>query len=127
MTERAVTLDPESVRAVAHAVVELLTDTPPPGRLVDAAEVADLLGVTRSWVYDNAERLGAVRIGDGPRGRLRFNVDRALTAWQTRDPDPEPQPRAPRPRAPRDTTALLPIRGRGCAPVALTRSNEGAT
>jgi hypothetical protein len=110
MSERAVTLDPESVRAVAHAVVELLTNTPPAGRLVDAAEVADLLGVARSWVYDNAERLGAVRIGDGNRPRLRFDVERALTAWRDREPEPEPQPEPPRRRATTTTAALLPIK-----------------
>lgn len=125
-----VTLAPAAVEAVARRVVELLAAehaAPLTARLLDAAELADLLGVARSWVYDNAERLGAVRIGNGDRPRLRFDPAVAIAAWQTRDPEPEPQPRAPRPRAPRDTTALLPIRGRGCAPVALTRSNEGAT
>jgi len=107
-----VTLAPESVRAVAHAVVKLLADTPPAGRLVDAATLAGILGVERSWVYDNAERLAAVRIGDGDRPRLRFNVERALTAWSQHEPAPKPTTAKPRPRAPRDTTALLPIRGR---------------
>jgi hypothetical protein len=115
VTERAVTLDPESVRAVAHAVVELLADTQPPaGRLVDAAELARLLGVTRATVYEYAERLGAVRLGDGPRGRLRFDAERAVAAW--RDPEPEPEPE-PLPATPRRRTRtrgpeLLPIAGR---------------
>jgi hypothetical protein len=113
MTATCVDLAPEAMEAIARRVAALLADPPPAARLVDAAEVADLLGVARSWVYDNAERLGAVRIGDGPRGRLRFNVDRALTAWRDREPEPEPepQPRAPRRRATTTTAALLPIKG----------------
>ena len=39
---------------------------------LDAAEVSRQLGVTREWVYGHASELGAVRIGHGPRPRLRF-------------------------------------------------------
>ncbi len=39
---------------------------------LDAAEVSRRLGVTREWVYGHASELGAVRIGQGPRPRLRF-------------------------------------------------------
>jgi hypothetical protein len=105
-----VTLDPESVRAVAHAVVALLTDTPPTARLVDAAELADLLGVSRAWIYDNAELLDPVRLGDGDRPRLRFDPETALAAWRHREPEPEPQPEPPRRRAAPTTAALLPIK-----------------
>ncbi len=38
--------------------------------LVDAAEIARLHGKTRSWVYEHAGELGAVRLGSGPRPRL---------------------------------------------------------
>lgn len=117
MTAPLTDRDHTVVEAIAVRVVELLADTRAPGRLVDAAELARLLGVSRATIYDHSERLGAIRLGDGDRPRLRFDVERAIAAWQTRDPDPEPepQPRAPRPRAPRDTTALLPIRGREAA------------
>ena len=37
-----------------------------------AQEVAQLLGVSREWVYAHADELGAMRIGSGPRPRLRF-------------------------------------------------------
>ncbi len=114
-----VTLAPAAVEAVARRVVELLADehaSPPTARLLDAAHLAELLGVSRATVYDHAAELGAIRIGDGDRPRLRFDPAVAIAAWQTREPEPEPQPRAPaRRRAPRDTTALLPIRGREAA------------
>jgi hypothetical protein len=60
-----------------------LPPTPTP-RLLDAAELAEALGTTRGYVYDHADRLGAVRLGDGPRARLRFDLDRAQAAMMTR-------------------------------------------
>jgi hypothetical protein len=39
---------------------------------LDAQEVARRLSVSREWVYEHADELGASRIGSGPRPRLRF-------------------------------------------------------
>src|SRR4051794_36005377 len=50
--------------------------------LLDAAEVARRLNVERAWVYANAARLGAVRLGDGPRARLRFEPSAVRAALQ---------------------------------------------
>jgi predicted DNA-binding transcriptional regulator AlpA len=41
-------------------------------RWLDAQEVAQRLGVSREWVYEHADELGARRIGSGRRPRLRF-------------------------------------------------------
>lgn len=49
-------------------------------RLVTAAEVAHELRVERQWVYEHAEELGARRLGDGPRGRLRFDLETVRAA-----------------------------------------------
>ena len=38
-----------------------------------ASEVAVAFKVTRGWVYAHADELGAIRLGDGPRPRLRFD------------------------------------------------------
>lgn len=43
-------------------------------RWLDAQQVAKQLGVSREWVYEHADELGARRIGNGPRPRLRFPV-----------------------------------------------------
>ena len=43
--------------------------------MLSAAEVAELFGVSRRWVYENAEALGAGRLGSGARPRLRFDPD----------------------------------------------------
>ena len=63
------TLDAQSVEAVAHRVAELLRGEDgsgdlPSGRkidaLVDAAEIACMCNCSREFVYENADRLGAV-------------------------------------------------------------------
>lgn len=43
------------------------------GPLVTAAELADLLAVSRDYVYEHADELGALRLGSGPKARLRFD------------------------------------------------------
>jgi len=109
-----VTLAPEAVEAIAHRVVELLREGPPATpRLVDAATLAAYLGIARSTVYERAAELGAVPIGEGRRPRLRFDLERALAAWQHREPrpEPDPEPATPRRRKPPPSVALLPIRG----------------
>jgi hypothetical protein len=39
------------------------------------AELAEWLNVKPSWVYEHADELGALRLGTGPRARLRFDPD----------------------------------------------------
>ena len=100
--------------------------------LVDALEVANYLGVDRSWVYEHADELGARRLGNGPRARLRFSlaeVDERLSACSAgrESATPEPAPRgALRPRRRRrmgTTGELLPIRGRIPAGTAARRTS----
>ena len=77
---RSVTSDEQKLaETVAELVVERLRLLPSSGRLVDAAALADALGVSRQYVYANAAALGAVRLGAGPRGRLRFDLNAALS------------------------------------------------
>jgi hypothetical protein len=72
-----------------------------PEALVDAGEVARLYGKTRSWVYEHAGELGAVRLGSGPRPRLGFSPERvARQLHKVEDPVPTalPEPVPPRRR-----------------------------
>ena len=48
--------------------------------LATAAEVAQALGVSTSWVYANKRRLRAIRLGEGPKARLRFDLEQAKRA-----------------------------------------------
>lgn len=111
---------------LAEGLAELLATAPaaaqaPATRLVDAATVARELAVSRSFVYEHAAELGAERIGEGQRPRLRFDLDRARAAWNARQSsERSPAPRSPvatgratrRPRTRSGTEPyLLPIRG----------------
>lgn len=60
-------------------------------RLVDAWTLARMLGVSRRFVYEHADDLGAVRLG-GPKGRLRFDpeaVRRAMRCESGKASQPE--------------------------------------
>ncbi len=69
-------LAPNEIEAIAQRVAELL-EGPPSSmrerRLGTAKELAAALGVERKWVYANQERLRVIRLGQGPRARLRFD------------------------------------------------------
>jgi hypothetical protein len=80
--------------------------------LVDAATLAVELGVSRDFVYEHAAELGALRLGSGPKARLRFDPIAARAALscygsersQAPNPAPalesEPVPTARRRRLP---------------------------
>jgi hypothetical protein len=72
-------LDSDTIEAIARRVAELLQAAPRRSqgeRMLTAAAVAERFGVSRSWVYENADRLGAVRLGSGSRARMRFDEAR---------------------------------------------------
>ena len=106
-------LDPATIEQIAAAVVARLTDAQPDTgpALIDAAEVARRHGVTRSYVYDHAADLGAIRLGTGSRARLRFDPATVAAYIDRGAPSPLPPPDRSRPRAKRPATPLLPIRG----------------
>jgi hypothetical protein len=70
------------IRAVAEALADVLFERglvmpaspAPPARVLNAAQVADLLGRDRQWVYAHAGELGAFRYGDGPKARIGFDL-----------------------------------------------------
>jgi hypothetical protein len=86
---RIVAFDIEEIQPVAERIAELVASTPPTVGLVDAQDLAQELGVARDWVYANAERLGAVRLGSGPRARLRFDIEQAREALAAGSQDSE--------------------------------------
>src|SRR3954454_19190164 len=82
----APSLDDRAIEAIACRVAELLQESAAPAhpRMVSAAEIARRFDVTRQWVYENADRLGAVRLGHGARPRLRFDPAHDLFASPAR-------------------------------------------
>ena len=103
------------VEAIAERVVELLRREDGVGEgLIDAAEVARRLGVSRGTVYEKADELGAVRLGEGPRARLRFDPKRIggrlVARGSGRRPSSTPTPLRDRGQVER-RAELLPVRG----------------
>lgn len=105
-------MTPEEIEELAGALAPLVArevaallgpgDAPvfPTRGLVDVDQVAQLLKVEREWIYAHKGELGAVRIGEGRRGPLRFEAARVLAyiaAHRVDPPAPEP-PRRGRPR-----------------------------
>jgi hypothetical protein len=110
-------LDRDDIEQLAQRLAELLADKAVESRqqegLVDAAAVARLLGVSRATVYAKADELGAVRLGNGKRARLRFDPDRLPKPGATNGSRSQTPRRArPRSRKPSHDGAveLLPIR-----------------
>jgi hypothetical protein len=86
--------------------------------LIDAHDVARILGCKRTWVYEHKSELPLVRLGGGSRPRLRFDRARveAMAASEVAQPDGETEgpTRSPNPRRRRrgPSVPLLEIKGR---------------
>jgi len=106
--EPAPLADAQLVDAIARRVVEILEGSraradvagpaaDPGGACLTVSQVAARYRVSRSWVYAHQRELGAMRLGDGPRARLRFDpkvVADAITAFdRTQRPTEAPDPR----------------------------------
>lgn len=114
--------DADFVDAVARRVVELLRAEGVASlkgpRLLTVAAVSAEFGVSTDWLYANARSLGAIRLGSGPRARLRFDratiADRIARVATHASRQRSSQRGAPR-RATRETADgdLLPILGNG--------------
>jgi phage tail tape-measure protein len=109
-------MHPDDLRDLADLVADRLARLAPGpvAGVVDAKQLAAMLGVTPGFVYEHSAELGAMRLGDGPRARLRFDVQRAREAMTMRAPaTPEPPRRRSRrpPSATSSSAPLLPIRG----------------
>jgi hypothetical protein len=114
-------LPTDAVEQIAQRVVELLRlerERIQPNQAsqpewIDAEELARRFGLTRTWVYENAGRLGGIKVSDGPRSRLRFDPQVATQALRHRT-EPVPAIEPPRPTATRRRRTppdgpLLPI------------------
>lgn len=75
------------VDVIAHRVLQLLGDrNGDEVQLLTVAQVARRFQVHPSWVYANARRLGALRLGPGPKAPLRFDPRRVALAVEDQDP-----------------------------------------
>jgi hypothetical protein len=111
-------IEPDEIELLAQRVTELLKDKAVEsrqiGQFVDAAAVARLLGVSRATVYAKADELGAIRVGNGKRARLRFDLAMIVTQSQSGSskPSKDRHRRRSRRSSQSPNSELLPIRGR---------------
>ena len=81
-------LTPGDVEAIAEAtarkLVEIVASPPTTFGLVGARELAEGLGVSLDYIYAHSRELGAMRLGSGPKARIRFDLDRARAALEAR-------------------------------------------
>jgi hypothetical protein len=69
-----VKLDQDDIEAIARRVAELVRPDPErPARYLTVGQLAEQFGVSTEWVYEHKAELGAIRLGDGPKARLRFD------------------------------------------------------
>lgn len=82
------TLTERDVEAIADATARKVLDAVrEPAKvfgLVGARELAEALGVSLHYVYAHAIELGAMRLGSGPKARIRFDLDKARRALEER-------------------------------------------
>jgi len=113
-SDSAALLAPTLVEAIAQRVAELLrADLHLAPRLLTPSEVAARFAVSRTWVYEHATELGAIRLGAGPKARLRFDamrVSEVLHREVRRPPEPSQTERRSR-RTTAASARLLPIHG----------------
>jgi hypothetical protein len=115
-------IPPEQVDALAariadrleprlREIVAELSETKPASAALTVAEVAHRLNVSEDYVRRNAAKLGATRLGDGPKARLRFDpakIER-FHSGQSEPVASEPKRKRPRQRKGRSAD-LLPIK-----------------
>ncbi len=86
--EGAVTLSQGDVEAIAEAtarkLAEFIGERGKTFGLVGPRELAEGLGVSLDYVYAHATELGAMRLGSGPKARIRFDLDRARQSLEAR-------------------------------------------
>lgn len=122
----AVDLTPQAVEQVATRVAQLLhrqqedrerQRVSEPTGMLTVSELAQHLHLNRAWVYEHADELGAIRLGDGPKARLRFDLHTAKTALGRHQAGQAPVPAGSKTRRPTrpsatDDAQLLEVRRR---------------
>lgn len=82
-------MSPAFIDAIARRVLELDANgalgQARERALLTVAEVAARLSVSQAWVYAHKRDLGAIRLGSGPKARLRFDATAVLTELNRRD------------------------------------------
>jgi predicted DNA-binding transcriptional regulator AlpA len=103
--------DLPDIHAIAEALADVLAERGlvvyaglgASARVLNAREVARLLGRSAPWVYSHATELGAIRMGTGPKARIGFDLA-SIEQWKRNNQVGPPQARKAPQRSRRSTT-----------------------
>lgn len=109
MSPATIRLDDDQLDALATLIAAKLQAQPTSPGLVDARQLAEHLGVARSWVYTHTAQLGGRRLG-GKRGRLRFDLSEATAAFAVASQPEQVKSTPRRRRAPGHVGSTLQVR-----------------
>lgn len=80
-SNNSLTLTEEQLERLADLLVIKLAAVRPAARpMLTVEDVCTTFQVSRAWVYENAGRLGGVKLGPGVRAPLRFDPNRVTAA-----------------------------------------------
>jgi hypothetical protein len=134
----AVDLTPQAIEQIATRVATLVhrqqqrqqAEQPhEPTGMLTVTQLAQHLNLNRAWVYEHADELDAIRIGSGPKARIRFDFQTAKAALAQHRTNKTPAPALAEPKRSRRRPApadapLLPVYERptlgvfgGCHPL----------
>lgn len=106
--DHPLTLTEEQLEHLADLLaIKLAAVRRPPPPMLTVEDISAAFQVSRAWVYENAARLGGVKLGPGQRAPLRFDADRVvealnpLTVGQVADTPARPTTHPRRPRVKR--------------------------
>lgn len=104
-----VRLPDDQLEQLAGLIAERINGQDAGVDLIDAAKLAARLGRSRDYVYEHANELGAIRLGNGPKPRLIFPWPLpSLDLPQSTSPPAQSTTKRRRSTA---TVELLPIKG----------------
>lgn len=91
--DHSVTISEEQLDRLADLLaIRLVTAKPATQPMLTVEDVCTTFQVSRAWVYENAGRLGGVKLGPGRRAPLRFDAERVTAALKPLRPLTPAQP-----------------------------------
>lgn len=112
MLEDTLTLSDEQLEHLADLVAVKVVEMRPAGKpMLTVEDIAMTFRVSRAWVYENARRLGGVKLGAGERSPIRFDPELVAAAMRPVGEPPAASALAPPARTPsrKPPKRLLPV------------------
>jgi hypothetical protein len=108
--DSAITLTDEQLDRLADRLaIRLAAVKPAVQAMLTVDDICATLRVSRAWVYENASRLGGVKLGNGQRAPLRFDPIEVRRLLEPLSPGDQPEQPDLAPRQRRGKGRLHPV------------------